>query len=435
MSVLAPKSIESLRDDFPILSLQINGSPITYLDNAATSQKPLAVIRSQRKFYETENANIHRGVHHLSQLATKLYEDTRYATQRFLKASSPYEVIFTKGCTESINLVASGLSSRLGSAATTGSVKRWLNEGDVILVSQLEHHSNIVPWQIAASRVGATVKQIPVTDVGEIDCEAYLALLKTNPVKLVAVGHVSNALGTINPVKWMIAQAHEAGALVLVDGAQAGPHLRVDVQDLEADFYTLSCHKMYAPTGVGVLFGRLSLLENLPAYQGGGDMIHTVDIENGTSYAPLPARFEAGTPNVAGVVGLASAIDYLEQIGQGASDPLTSAFSIISSHEAELVQLATDRLMEVEGVKIYGTAPEKAGIVSFTMAEAHPHDVGTILDHFGVAVRTGHHCCMPLMKRFNLSATTRVSFALYNNREDIDRLIQGVKRVKEMFAA
>jgi cysteine desulfurase/selenocysteine lyase len=343
-------------------------------------------------------------------------------------------VIFTKGCTEAINLVASGLSSSLGSTSTTGKSQRFLNEGDVVLISQMEHHSNIVPWQIAAARVGAVVKAIPVTDVGEIDWEAYHSLLAGHPVKLVAIAHVSNTLGTVNPLKLIIQAAHSVGALVFVDGAQAGPHLRIDVQDLDADFYTITCHKIYAPTGLGVLYGKRNLLEGLPAYQGGGDMIHTVDIEKGTSYAPLPAKFEAGTPNVAGVVGFAAVIRYLEEIGGGAADPLGHAFERIASHETTLARLATERLLEIDGIKIHGTSPDKAGIVSFTMVEAHPHDVGTILDHSGVAVRTGHHCCMPLMKRFNLSATTRASFALYNNDDDVDRLIAGVKRVKEMFS-
>jgi cysteine desulfurase/selenocysteine lyase len=427
------KSIAGLREDFPILGTKVNGLPLVYLDNGATSQKPLSVIESQSNFYSHQNANIHRGVHHLSQLSTQLYEDARTIVQRLLQASSPYEIIFTKGCTEAVNLVATALTSDGGSVSTHGSVKRQIGENDVILVSQMEHHSNIVPWQIAAKRVGAVVKEIPITDEGEIDLEAYHRLLRLHPVTMVAIIHVSNTLGTINPVKEMISAAHGVGALVLVDGAQAGPHLRINVQDLDADFYTLSCHKMYAPTGLGVLYGKLKLLEGIPAYQGGGDMILTVDIEKGTTYAPVPAKLEAGTPNIAGVIGFGAAIRYLEAVGEGADDPLGHAFQRISEREELLCEIATHKLLDIDGVKIYGPVTSKAAIISFTMEEAHAHDIGTILDYSGIAVRTGHHCCMPLMKRFGLSATTRVSFGLYNNEDDVDALIAGVHKVKEMF--
>jgi cysteine desulfurase/selenocysteine lyase len=428
-------NVSNLRADFPILDIKVGGCGLVYLDNAATSQKPRNVIEGQTRFWEFQNANVHRGVHFLSQLATKRYEEARYAVQRLVNAESAHEIIFTKGCTEAINLVATCLSSASGSNSTVGSSSPVISKGDVLLVSQMEHHSNIVPWQLAAQRTGAIVKSIQVTDRGEIDLEAYERLLRSHPVKVVAIVHISNTLGTINPINEMVRSAHAVGAFVMVDGAQAGPHTRIDVQALDADFYSLSCHKIYAPTGVGALYGKRSLLESLPAYQGGGDMIHTVDIENGTSYAPLPAKYEAGTPNVGGVVGLADAIAYLEAVGGESSDPLAAAFTVLAHREMELANLATERLLELGGINIHGTASHKAGIVSFTMAEAHPHDVGTILDNYGIAVRTGHHCCMPLMKRFGLNATTRASFAFYNNEEDVERLIAGVKKVKELFAA
>lgn len=437
----APETIllgEGIRAEFPILGELVRGKTLTYLDNAATSQKPLAVLEAVDRYYREQNANIHRGVHHLSQIATAEFDKARESVRRLLHAGESAEVVFTKGCTEAINLVANGL-------VFAQAEDLRLREGDTILVAANEHHSNIVPWQLAAERTGARVIPIPVTDGGEIELDSFLSLLKGTRAKLVAVKHVCNALGTINPVKWMIQQAHAYGALVLVDGAQAGPHIRIDVQDLDADFYTLSCHKIYAPTGVGVLYGKRALLEALPPYQGGGDMIRTVSFE-GTTYAPIPGKFEAGTPNIAGVIGLGKAVEWLEQIvgrkseignrGSGGSEDcdLSRAFSAIHDHEVRLARLAEEQLREIPGVKIIGDANEKAGIVSFTLDNAHPHDIGTILDMEGIAVRAGHHCCMPLMTRLGLPATARASFALYNTEEEVERLVVGVRKVQEMFA-
>lgn len=429
-----------IRDEFPILGTEVRGKPLVYLDNGATSQKPKAVLDALDAYWTSQNANIHRGVHYLSQIATAEFDRARESVQRLLNAAESAEVIFTKGCTEAINLVASGLTH-----AQAEDLR--LREGDTILVSTMEHHSNIVPWQLAAERTGARVLPIPVTDEGQIELDGYLDLLKSSRPKLVAIKHVCNALGTINPLKWMIQQAHAYGALVLVDGAQAGPHIRIDVQDLSADFYTLSCHKIYAPTGVGVLYGRRELLEALPPYHGGGDMIRTVSFE-GTTYADIPAKFEAGTPNIAGVIGLGKAVEWIEDLGEseivnGKSkgdpplttyDSLFTAFSAIHAHEATLARMAEERLKEIPGVRIIGDTREKAGIVSFTMENAHPHDIGTILDMDGIAIRAGHHCCMPLMKRLGVAATARASFALYNTVEEVERLVAGVRKVREMFA-
>jgi len=412
----------AIRDQFPILATKVHGKPLTYLDNAATSQKPRFVIDALDRYWTGQNSNVHRGVHYLSQLATLEFDNARESVRRLLGAAEADEVVFTKGCTEGINLVASGL--------VHGSGDLRLGAGDAILVSTQEHHSNIVPWQLAAERTGARVIPIPITDDGEIQLDAYLDLLKTARPKLVAVKHVCNALGTINPIKWMIEQAHAYGALVLIDGAQAGPHLRINVQDLDADFYTLSCHKIYAPTGVGVLYGKRPLLESLPPYQGGGDMIRTVSFE-GTTYAGIPAKFEAGTPNIAGAIGLGKSVEWLEQLGGGSLD---SAFSAIEAHEAALRSEAEAILAAIPGVRIVGTARDKAGIVSFTMESAHPHDIGTILDSEGIAIRAGHHCCMPLMTRFGIPATARASFALYNTMEEVERLESAVRKVQEMFA-
>lgn len=427
---------EAVRKEFPILGTEVRGKPLTYLDNAATAQKPLMVLEALDRYYREQNANIHRGVHHLSQIATAEFDLSRETVRRFLNAPEAEQVIFTKGCTEAINLVASGMVHAL-----TSSLR--LKEGDTVLVSTMEHHSNIVPWQLATERVGARVISIPVNDDGEIEPEVYVDLLKTTRPKLVAIKHVCNALGTINPVKWLAQQAHAYGALVMVDGAQGGPHLRVDVQDLGVDFYTLSCHKIYAPTGVGVLYGRRELLEALPPYQGGGDMIRTVSFE-GSTYAEIPGKFEAGTPNIAGVIGLGKAIDWIEKLGTdhpgstAASKPSTSAldvaFSLIHNHESTLARTAEQKLREIPGVRIVGESSQKAGIVSFVMDGVHPHDIGTILDSEGIAIRAGHHCCMPLMKRLGVAATSRASFSLYNTMEEVDRLVAGVKLVKEMFA-
>lgn len=432
------------RSDFPILRTEAYGQPLVYLDNAATSQKPQHVLDVLQRYWTSENANVHRGVHYLSQKATREYDASREKIRLLLNAPSSAEVILTKGCTEGINLVATCL---------TGSSPFRLKEGDEILVSTMEHHSNIVPWQLAAERVGATVRPIPVTDSGEIDLDGYREMLKSGRVRVVAVVHVSNSLGTINPIKEIARMAHEVGALVLVDGAQAGPHTLVDVQDLDADFYTLSCHKIYAPTGVGVLFGKRHLLEAFPPYHGGGDMIRTVSFEK-TTYADLPAKYEAGTPNIAGVIGLGAAIDYLMSLSgvgvphaleDGAAEgtgsrrrdaraTLASVFEAIHSHELGLAKYTEERLTALPGVRIVGTAAEKAGIVSFVMEQAHPHDIGTILDQQGIAIRAGHHCCMPLMKRLAVPATARASFAFYNTYKEADKLIDGVKKVAEMFA-
>lgn len=456
--------ILKIRQDFPILQTQVNGQPLVYLDNAATSQKPRQVIEAVDTYYREANANVHRGVHHLSVKATKQFDDARESVRQLLNAISPKEIIFTKGCTEAINLVASGMSSPpslwLGKAATP------LQAGDVILLSQMEHHSNIVPWQIAAVKTGAQIKVIPMLDNGELDLDAYQKLLNEGRVKLVGLVHVSNSLGTINPVKQMIATAHKAGALVLIDGAQAGPHLRLDMADIDADFYTLSCHKMYAPTGMGVLYGKQELLESLPPYHGGGDMIKTVAFDN-TTFADLPAKFEAGTPNIAGVIGLAAAINYVKSLAPerpsmstpelsiedaksrirqmriematfesaepDRKEPLTAAFDAIGSYERGLAQYATEQLRAIPEFKLFGEAGEKSAIVSFTLSGAHPHDIGTILDSSGIAIRAGHHCCMPLMTRLGLPATARASFAYYNTREEVDALVAGVKKVVEMF--
>ncbi len=414
--------IQAIRQEFPILEQQVQGKPLVYLDNAATAQKPRAVLEKLDRYWQTQNANIHRGVHHLSQVATQEFDQARSAVQRLLGAAEPAEVIFTKGCTEGINLVANGL-------LFTESDALRLRDGDTILVSEMEHHSNIVPWQLVAERSGARVLRIPITDEGEINLEAFVDLLKNSRPRLVAVKHVCNALGTVNPVEWMIQQAHAYGALVLVDGAQAGPHLRIDVQALDADFYTLSCHKIYAPTGVGVLYGKRGLLESLAPYQGGGDMIRTVSFE-GTTYADLPAKFEAGTPNIAGVIGLGAAIEWIETLGDGSLD---DAFLLLGEHESRLGHLATKELESIPGVTVIGTAREKTGIVSFTMANAHPHDIGTILDSEGVAIRAGHHCCMPLMKRLSVPATARASFAAYSTEEEVEQLTLGVRKVQEIF--
>lgn len=457
-------NIGKIRKDFPILDTQVNGNPLVYLDNAATSQKPLAVIEAVDGYFRGSNANVHRGVHHLSVKATKQFDDSRESVRQLLNAISVKEVVFTKGCTEAINLVAHGMSAPAG--LWLGKAAAPLAAGDVILLSQMEHHSNIVPWQIAAVKTGAQIKVIPVFENGELDLDAYQKLLNENRVRLVGLVHVSNSLGTINPVKQMIAMAHKAGALVLVDGAQAGPHLRLDMADLDADFYTLSCHKMYAPTGVGVLYGKQELLESLPPYQGGGDMIRTVAFDN-TTFADLPAKFEAGTPNIAGVVGLGAAIQYIRSLAPelptGATpaisiedaksrirqmriematfesvlpdrkEPLTAAFDAIGAYECELARYATEQLKVIPEFKLIGEAAEKSSVVSFTLANAHPHDIGTILDSFGIAVRAGHHCCMPLMTRLGIPATARASFAYYNTREEVDSLVSGVKKVVEMF--
>ncbi len=401
--------VERVRADFPILRQEHRGRRLVYLDNAATSQKPRQVIEAVRRFYESENANIHRGVYRLSANATLAYEHARANIQQFINARDPHEVVFVRGTTEAVNLVARSF------------VRPRLERGDEIVVSHMEHHSNIVPWQLIAAEVGARVRVIPVTDRGELDLDALPDLLGDR-TKFVSVVHVSNSLGTVNPVRDIIAMAHERGIPVLIDGAQAGPHMRIDVQELGADFYTLSGHKMFGPTGIGVLYARWKLLETMPPYQGGGEMIKTVSFD-GTSYAPPPARFEAGTPNIAGAIGYGVAIDYLRAL----------AWDAVNRHERDLLEYATASLSEVSGVRLIGTAADKAAVVSFVMDGVHAHDVGTILDQREVAIRAGHHCTQPLMDRLGVAATARASFAFYNTRAEVDALVAAVHEVRGVF--
>jgi cysteine desulfurase / selenocysteine lyase len=401
--------IGSIRAQFPILRELVHGKPLVYLDSANTSQKPEAVLRALDDYYRHANANIHRATHLLSERATQAYEGTRAKAARFINAPDPKTIVLTTGTTDGINLVAQSYG------------RSNLKPGDEVLLSWLEHHSNIVPWQILCEQTGAVLRVAPIDDRGEIDLEAYHALLSPR-TKIVAVGHVSNALGTINPVREMIAAAHAAGAVVLVDGAQAVPHLVVDVQALDCDFYVFSSHKMFGPTGTGILYGRRELLEAMPPYRGGGDMIAAVTFEK-TTYNAVPYKFEAGTPNIAGVVGLGAAIDYLDTIDRAAA----------LVHEDELLAYATARVREIPGTRIVGEAREKTGVLSFVIDGVHPHDVGTILDREGVAVRTGQHCAQPIMDRFCITATIRASLAIYNTREDIDTLIASLARVGEVF--
>jgi len=399
--------VARVRADFPALHQQVNGRPLVYLDNAATTQKPQPVLDALLGFYRRDCANVHRGVHALSQRATDAYEGARETVARFLNAR-PREIVFTRGTTEAINLVAYSYGSRL-------------LPGDEILITELEHHSNIVPWQMLAERTGARLRVAPIDDRGEIILEEFQRLLGPR-TRIVAVAHVSNALGTVNPVEEICRLAHTYGARVLVDGAQAVPHLAVDVRALDCDFYAFSGHKIYGPTGVGVLFGRWELLEAMPPYQGGGDMIRSVTFEK-TLYNDPPYRFEAGTPHIAGAIGLAAAIEYVTRLG----------LEEIRRHEQQLLEAATRALEEIPGVRIVGTAAHKAAVVSFVLDGVHPHDVATVLDHEGVAVRAGHHCAQPLMERFGLPATTRASFALYNTLEEVDALARAVRRARELF--
>jgi cysteine desulfurase / selenocysteine lyase len=402
--------VERLRKDFPILSQLVRGKPLVYLDNAATSQKPRPVIEAVTRFYTSENANIHRGVHFLSERATLAYDAVRERVARFLNASSAREIVFTRGTTEAINLVAQSWG------------RSALRAGDEILITGMEHHSNIVPWQLVAAATGAVVRAVPITDAGELDLEAFDRLL-TERTRLLAVVHLSNALGTINPVRAMIARARERGVVTLVDGAQSAPHLPVDVQAIGCDFFAFSGHKVFGPTGVGVLYGRAALLERMPPWQGGGDMIETVTLERST-WAPPPARFEAGTPMIAEVIGLGAALEYVESVGRAA----------LGTWEEELLTYATERVSELEGVRIIGTAREKASVLSFVVEGVHPHDVGTVLDDEGIAIRAGHHCAQPVMQRFGIPATVRASFAFYNTREEVDTLVRGLRRVRTLFA-
>jgi len=402
-------NVARVRDDFPILSQKIHGKPLVYFDNAATSQKPRSVIDRVARYYAEENSNIHRGVHALSERATTDYEAARAKLRGFINAQSEKEIVFVRGTTEAINLVAQSYG------------RSFLNAGDEIIVSAMEHHSNIVPWQMVCAQVGARLRVIPINHDGEIVMQEYGRLLNER-TKFVAVTHVSNALGTIVPVKEIVALAHERGVPVLLDGAQAVPHLQVDVRDLDCDFYAFSGHKMFGPTGIGVLYGRAELLEKMPPYQGGGDMISLVTFEK-THYNVLPYKFEAGTPNIAGVIGLGAAVDYLQ----------TLDWNQVTAHERRLLTHATDALAEFDPVKIIGTARDKAGVLSFVLDHVHAHDVGTILDQEGVAVRAGHHCAMPVMQRFGVPATTRASFAFYNTVEEIDVLVKALRRVLKVF--
>lgn len=401
--------IAGCRHHFPLLRQLVNGKPLVYFDNAATSQKPQVVIDAMVRYYETENSNIHRGVHYLSERATQAYEGVRLKVRDFMHAEDHDEIIFVRGATEAINLVAHSFG------------RKYVHAGDEILVSEMEHHSNIVPWQILCEERGATLKVIPMNDRGELLIEEYERLL-TEKTKIVAVTHVSNALGTINPVKELVARAHARGIPVLVDGAQAVPHLRVDVQDLDCDFYVFSAHKMFGPTGVGILYGKRKWLEAMPPYQGGGDMIKSVTFEK-TTYNDLPYKFEAGTPNIGGGIGLGAAIDYLHEIDLNAIQQL----------EHDLLAYATEKILTIPGVRIIGTARHKAGVLSFTMEGVHPHDIGTILDVEGVAIRTGHHCAQPVMKHFGVPATARASFALYNTKEEVDAFIKALHKVIEVL--
>jgi cysteine desulfurase / selenocysteine lyase len=402
--------IGAVRRDFPILARQVHGRPLVYLDNAASSQKPRSVIQAERSLYEEYYANVHRGVHSLSQQSTDAYEAARAKVQAFLNAASTREIIFTRGTTEAINLVAS----------TFGRSK--VGAGDEVLVSGLEHHSNIVPWQMLCEEKGARLRSVPINDDGEVVLEE-LARLLTPRTRILGMAHVSNALGTINPVAQIVEMAHARGVPVLLDGAQAAPHLAVDVQAIGCDFYAFSGHKIYGPSGIGVLYGKTSLLEEMPPYQGGGDMILSVSFEK-TTYNELPYKFEAGTPNIAGVVGLGAALDWVGGIG----------LDRIAAHEHELLEYGTARLREVPGLRIIGTAREKAAVLSFVIEGVHPHDMGTVLDYEGVAVRTGHHCAQPVMERFGVPATTRASLAVYNTKAEIDVLVAGIEKAREMFA-
>ena len=403
-------NVARLREDFPILRQQVHGKPLVYFDNAATSQKPQAVIDAVNHFYTTDNSNVHRGVHLLSERATAQYEETRAKLRRFLNAAETREIIFARGTTEAINLVAS----------TYG--RKFLQAGDEILITAMEHHSNIVPWQMLCEEKGCRLRVAPINDAGELLLDEFEKLLNAR-TRFVAVVHVSNALGTVNPVRRIIEMARRQNVPVLLDGAQAVPHMQVDVQSLDCDFYAFSGHKVYGPTGIGILYGKARLLEAMPPYQGGGDMIRSVTFEK-TIYNDLPYKFEAGTPNIADTIGLGAAIDYVEKVGLEA----------IAAAEQEVLDYATERLSGLPGVRLVGTAQDKAGVLSFVLDGIHPHDAGTILDQQGIAVRTGHHCAQPVMERFGIPATTRASFAFYNTREEVDALVAGILKVQEVFS-
>lgn len=402
--------VHARRRDFPILHQEVHGHPLVYLDNGATSQKPRAVIEALRHYYEHDNSNVHRGIHALSERATRDYEAARDEVARFVNAPDRRGVVFTRGTTEAINLVAGSY------------LRPKLREGDEILVSHMEHHSNIVPWQILCEQSGARLRVVPISDEGELDLGSFHALLGER-TRFVSMVHLSNALGTINPIKGICRAAHAAGARVMVDGAQAAPHLAVDVQDLDCDFYAFSGHKVYGPTGIGALIGKPELLDAMPPYQGGGEMIRRVSFEEGTTYNDLPHKFEAGTPDIAGAIGLRAALQYLSALDLEA----------VAAHEDALLDYATDALGDIAGVRIIGTAANKSGVLSFVLDGVHAHDVGTIVDRQGVAIRAGHHCAMPLMERLGVPATARATFALYNTREDADALTRAIRKVQEMF--
>ncbi|HCF04430.1 cysteine desulfurase [Flavobacterium sp.] len=401
--------IQKIRADFPILSRQVNGKPLVYFDNGATTQKPQVVIDAIATYYQEINANIHRGVHTLSQLATDAYEVSRAKIQNHINAQFAHEVLFTSGTTHSVNLVANGFAS-------------ILKAGDEVLVSALEHHSNIVPWQMLCEKTGAVLRVIPMNEKGELVMAEYDQLL-SDKTKIVTVNHISNALGTINPIKYMIDKAHQFGAAVFIDGAQAVPHLKPNVQELDCDFYAFSGHKICGPTGTGILYGKEAWLNKLPPYQGGGEMIKEVTFEK-TTYAELPHKFEAGTPNIAGGIVLGTAVDYMNSVG----------FDNIQKQELELLNYATEQLLAIEGLKIYGTAKEKTSVISFNIDGIHPYDIGTIVDKLGIAVRTGHHCAQPIMNFFEIPGTIRASFAFYNTKEEIDSMVEAVKKAKMMLS-
>src|SRR5689334_4190252 len=405
----APFDVARVREDFPILAEQVHGKTLVYLDNANTTQKPKPVLDALTHYYEHDNANIHRATHLLSERATKAYEGAREKVRRFINARETAEVIYTRGCTDGLNLIAQSFG------------RPRLKPGDEVLVSWMEHHSNIVPWQMVCEQTGATLKVVPITDDGVLRLDEFERLL-SDRTRLVAMIHVSNSLGTINPIETIIAQAHARGIPVAIDGAQAAPHLPVDVQALDCDFYAFSAHKMYGPTGIGALYGKRALLDEMPPYQGGGDMIASVTFEK-TTYNTLPYKFEAGTPNIAGVVGFGAAVDYLGQFDM----------QVVASHENDLLTHATDALEKIAGVRVIGKAPRKAGVVSFVMDGIHPHDIGTILDREGLAIRTGQHCAQPVMDRYGVPATARASFAIYNTHYEIDAFARAVTKVHELF--
>ena len=403
------KNIESIRNDFPILNTKVNGNQLIYFDNAATSQTPNCVIDSISDYYKNLNSNIHRGVHKLSQLATEKYEESRKKFKEHLNARSTSEIIFTSGTTHSINLISNGFTG-------------FLKEGDEIIVSQLEHHSNIVPWQMLCEKTGAIMKVIPMNEKGDLDLSEFSALLG-NKTKVVFVNHVSNALGTVNPIETIIEKSHNAGAAVLIDGAQAAPHFEIDVRKLDVDFYVCSAHKLCGPTGVGILYGKKEWLEKLPPYQGGGEMIDQVSFEKST-YADLPNKFEAGTPNISGVIASGIALDYINKLG----------LANIKEYEDYLLDYATAKLEEIDGIKIYGESKTKVSVISFNIGKIHPYDIGSVIDNLGIAVRTGHHCAQPIMDYFNIPGTIRISFSFYNTIEEINILIEALKKASKMLS-